>query len=250
MLAVSGCGTNLGRPPVYVECGGDGASRQLADAVVVLDWDGGTSALYPDDPFDGLDLGDFATTDGGTLADHADEFRELVRSKVTQIYCDMPDFSVKIEQRDDATFTGAKTTVFFGQFRAPDGGGQVGEADYDPCNRHADDEAIIFGAQYERLGGPYSLDEWVTMFANTTAHEIGHTLGYGHIARADRPDPSRSVFVELMLDRHTISELQQEQRVVVEQSTCPSLTIAAKTATAGEDPNLVYICNHLDTYGQ
>lgn len=249
MLAVAGCGTNLGRPLIYVECGDDGATRRIADAVVVLDWDGGTSALYPDDPFDGIELASFETTDGGTLADHTDDFKALVRNKVTQIYCDQPDFSVKIVQKGDAGIPGAKTTVYFAQLRAPGGGGQVGEADYDPCNRHADDEAIIFGAQYDRLGGPYSLNEWVTMFANTTAHEIGHTLGYGHIDRADRPDPSRTLFVELMLDRHTVSELQQEQRIVVDQSSCPSATTAAaKTATATED--LVYICNHLDSHGK
>jgi len=243
--ALSGCGTNLGRPLVYVDCGTGDAGRQIADEVVVLDWDGGTSALYPDDPFEGIDLSLFQLTDGTTLADHDADFKELVRSKVGQIYCDDPDFSVKIEQKGESAYRGAKTIVYFAQFRAPSGG-QVGEADYDPCNRHDDDEAIIFGEQYERLGGPYSLDEWVTMFANTTAHEIGHTLGYGHIDRADRPDPARTLFVELMLDRHTISELQQEQRIVVDQSTCPGVTASAKTLATDADREVVYICNHLD----
>jgi len=243
-----GCGTNLDRPIVYVDCGG--AARTLAEEVVVLDWDGGVSALYPNSPFDGLDLSAFETTDGGTLADRAEEFKARVRERVAGIFCALPDHTISVLQKRDAAFAGAKTTVFFGQLKAPGGGAQVGEADYDPCNRYAADEAIIFGEQYMRLGGPYTFEDWVTMYANTTAHEIGHTLGYGHINRADRPDSAQTLFVELMLDRHTISELQQQQRIVVDQPTCFSGTPAArKVRNATDDPtgdepadDLVFMC--------
>ncbi len=234
-----GCGTDFGRPLVYVDCG---AGRALADEIVVLDWDGGVSGIYPDDPFDGLDLSSFETTDGGTLADRADEFKSLVRDRVASIYCDRPGQVVSVMQKDDANFAGAKTTVFFGQFRAPGGGGQVGEADYDPCNRYASDEAIIFGEQYLRLGGPFSFDEWVTMYANTAAHEIGHTLGYGHIDRSDRPDPAQSLYVELMLERHTLSELQRQQRIIVEQSTCSE---GVNSKAQAPDDDLVFECGKL-----
>jgi hypothetical protein len=238
-MLIVGCGTDFGRPLVYVECGG--AGKALADEVVVLDWDGGVSAIYPDNPFSGIDLFSFETTDGGTLGDRADEFKELVRERVSQIYCDQADHVISVMHKADAEFSGAKTTVFFGQLQAPNGGAQVGEADYDPCNRYASDEAIIFGEQYLHLGGPFTFDEWVTMFSNTTAHEIGHTLGYGHIDRSDSPDPAQSLYIELMLDRHTISELKSQQRIVVDQSTCTDLN--AKTRTAGEE--IVLTCGHI-----
>jgi len=242
----AGCGSDFGRSSRYARCGGDDASRQIADAVVALDWDGGVSHIYPDTHFAGIDLTIFETTDGGTLADHADTFKQLVQEKVTSIYCDLIDHSILLLTPEETGVYEAKTIVYFGQLRAPGGGGQVGEADYDPCNRFVDDEALIYGSQFARLGGPYSVAQWATMFANTTAHEIGHTLGYGHVTRADQPDPGRSLFVELMLDRHTVDELLREQRIVVEQTSCPAeFNVSARTiASGGEVDEFVFVCTH------
>ena len=60
------------------------------------------------------------------------------------------------------------------------------------------------------------------LFANVCAHEIGHTLGFGHVVRSELDSSERSLFVELMLDRHTMSEMRQPHKFIVDQDNCPS----------------------------
>ncbi len=240
---ISGCGNDLGDPIVTralltVEC--DDVNTAATD-LIVLDWDGGITPLYADDSFEPLDLAEFPTVGGGTLADHADEFREALRQQVTRIYCDHAAVAVRFVHATDVAEAPA-TTVYFTHAISPTGDGQIGEAHFDTCNERHDNAAVIFGGQFERLRGEYTFDEWVLMFANTTAHEVGHTLGYGHIAREDRPEDGRSLFVELMLDRHTLDELRREQRFIVDQDTCPDEDFSA--ARRRDDP--ILICGAID----
>jgi hypothetical protein len=228
--AIVGCGTEPGnffavRPLLTSECTSPDGEPLPASDLVLLDWDGGVSPLYPNITIDALDLAEFPTADGDTLADRAEEFKEAVRGQITLIYCEFPDANIRVEQRT-GSYRGAATVVQYGQILSPTGGVQIGEGEYDPCNRYHDDAAVIYAEQIRRLGGPYTFEQWVLMFANVTAHEIGHTLGYGHIERSEQP--TRSLYVELMLTGHTISELQREQRYLVPQDTCSKDATAAR----------------------
>ncbi len=218
---ISGCGNNFGGPtalrPLFVaECGTD--TDRVASDLVVLDWDSTTNAIYPDDEFEPLDLSAFETTDGGTLADNAALFRERVRRQITTIYCDYDGPGIFVEHGRGEDLEA--TVVHMTQALSPLGGTQVGEGEYDRCNRQHDNLAVIFGGQILELAGVRTFDEWVLIFANVTAHEIGHTLGFGHVQRDQWSGASRSLYVELMLDGHTIHELASEQRFVEQQDNC------------------------------
>jgi hypothetical protein len=201
------------------EC--DESAAVIEGELVVLDWSGGTSPLYPNNRFDALELSDFPTTDGGTLADGADEFKEQVRLEITRILCDSPGPKVQVRHAKDTSEL-VRTTIHYTQALPPDANAVIGEGEYDPCNQQHDNAAVIFGAEILGQGGTGTFDEWVHIFANVTAHEIGHTLGFGHIDREQFSSTDRSLYVELMLNGHTMDELRRTQRFVVEQTNCPS----------------------------
>lgn len=220
----AGCGGSLndalpGRSLFLTECGGD-ADRVAAD-LVVLDWHGGVTAIYPDEDFEALDLSAFETANGGTLADDGELFKERVRLQVARIFCDSSGPGIRIRHADDVEDQ-AGTTVYYTQALSPVGWLQIGEAEYDVCNRQHDNVAVIFGEQVRRLGAAYTFDEWVLVFANLTAHEIAHTLGYAHVPRDESPEVERSYFVELMYDGHTMEEMRREQRFLTDQTNCPA----------------------------
>jgi len=232
MIFAAGCGQDLAgsfaaRSLLVTQCADSPEEQQLASDLILLDWNGGTTLLYPDQTFASMDFSVFDLMEGGTLADDVDVFKDAVQQKIIQIFCEYTDIQIRIEQAEDFPLTDA-TTVYFAQERAPVMAGQIGEAHYDPCNLNHTDTAVLFGDEIRRIGSDFTFDEWVLIFANTAAHEIGHTLGFGHIERADQPEPHRSLYVELMLDRHTVYELIQEQRFVVDQSSCPDDIIRSR----------------------
>jgi len=232
VLATVGCGNNYSpqvlNAMIPADCPNATGAKVAAADVVLLDWSGGMTKIYPSDDLPGLDLSAFETTDGGTLADNADAFKEAVRTEATRILCDMPT--------DGIHLTNAKTglpqdhsRVVLAEIVSPLGGSQIGQGEYDPCNELHDNDAIIFGSEILKLGGPYSFDQWVQMFANVTAHEIGHTLGYPHVPRIIYPASQRPAFVELMLATHTVDEMISPQRYLSDVNNCPNTPAVAKT---------------------
>jgi len=208
--------------------------------LVLLDWTGGLNPIHPDKVMRGLDFSAFQTVDGGSLADAAERFQEDVRAKVSRIFCDDPELSVVVQNGEDTAFT-ADTVVHLTQETPPNGGTDIGEGEYDPCDRQNDNAALVYGERLRQLSGPYGYEEWVNVFANVCAHEVGHTLGFGHVERTAQPDIARSLYVELMLDRHTMAEMRREQRLVVEQTNCAAELLSSRAIsvdaypTAGHD---------------
>lgn len=218
---LSGCGNNLGNTvnkPLFVADCHPGA---IATDLVILGWSGGTSNIYPDDEFPGLDFASFETADGGTLADAPEAFKDAVRNEVVRILCGQPSVSVAV-QNEKGRVDADATTIYIVQAPSKVGGGQIGEGEFDPCNLQHDNSALIFGDELRDLPGPYTFDDWVLIFANVTAHEIGHTLGFNHVPRSDSNDSEHRLFVELMLAGHTVDEMIRSQRFLSDETNCPN----------------------------
>lgn len=247
VLAGSGCvgGPPVGNSPLFVsDCDSQVAGKPAEASLVVIDWTGGTTAIYPDQELAGVDLTQFPVTGGGTLADHAESFQDQVSQEVARIYCDWPQVSIAVRVgEDDAEGAEADTVVYVTQETKPDGSMDIGQGEYDPCDHQNDNSAIIYGKRIVQLGAAYTYEEWVAVFSNVIAHEVGHTLGYGHIVRAERTDVGRSIFVELMLDRHTMTEMRRAQRFVADQSNCGG-TDDSPTLGSTQGASVVPTCSY------
>lgn len=250
LIAAGGCGTSLALvsslDPAIVAARGEadanengananenGANAPVATpVVVVLNWEGGQSSLYRDLDLKRIDLGSFTTSEGETLAEREEEFKELVARRIELILNGLEELDVRVVESPPAGVS-VETTVHLTQELSPNGRVEIGRAHYDPCNGHYDDEAVIFGEQVHRLGDGFSFDEWVTVFSNVSAHETAHTFGFAHLSRVRNPPTQRSAYVELMLDNHTMSEMRRPQRMMSGQTNCPTDDPSASGTMSG-----------------
>lgn len=189
-------------------------------SVIAIDFDGGGSALYPHRILAPLDLTAFRTADGGTLADHDAALKETIRDGVAGILSSLDGFDIIVVDARASSLP-ADTLVHVCQERPANGRPEIGRAEYDPCNRQHDNAAVIFAGQIADMGGSYTEQEWIHVFANVCAHEIAHTLGFGHIDRTNA-ETAREGIVELMLDGHTMGEMRGPQGFITARSTCPA----------------------------
>lgn len=210
-----------GIEPLFVSDCGNVESASVRD-VAMLDWTGGVSLIFPDWDLPELDLSAFETSDGGTLADDEIAFRDAVRLRVVDLLCDFP-LGASIREGEGPSDS-PYNVVYVTQAASPHSHAQIGEAEYDVCNDDHGDDAIIYGAEILGLGESFTFGEWVMLFSNVIAHEIGHTLGFGHAPRVE----SNAPYVELMLAEHTLEEMLSEQRFMSDMTNCPEEAIQSR----------------------
>jgi len=214
--------------------GGDAAARQSepsacliapepADAgtVIVLVWDGGLSRQTGSRELAAFNA--YALSYADTSAEDADleaRFRAAVLARVQLILCDLEPADVTVVAGDADSYRLATRVHITGD--APLGGGKhIGQSDFDACNERPDDAAVIWGGALAARIPPLRFEQWVNVVANTTAHEIGHTLGFTHPSEETVAQMLPVPAIEIMRSNVKPSELAGEQAFVLPQQTCP-----------------------------
>lgn len=200
--------------------------------MILLQWDGGESSIFPDVKFAPFHAGDYSLPGGRTLADDEATFKNAVREQVRDILTAALGRDVRVLDESPREGVVATIVLVTGDV-SPAGGSRIGEAEYDACNATDFDSAVVFGRTIARLAGGrgFDLDDWVHVFANVCAHEAAHTLGFGHISRRDIAVDAAAPYVELMLEGHTMDEMRRPQQVMVPQEPCGESELAAHVHT-------------------
>ena len=195
---------------------------EAADTLIVLDWTGGSNRHAPGRVLAGFELSALAISDAADRASiNADAFRADVLARVRTMLCALDPMTVAVVDGEAEDHPGATVVHITGDEPA-EGGKQIGQSDFDPCNRFSDDGAIIWAGAMARRIPEATYDQWVMALANATTHEIGHTLGFFHPTEADlaRTLPGNPS-AEVMRKTTSISELLSPQAFLIEQDTCP-----------------------------
>jgi len=215
---------------------------QDANTLVVLVWEGGQSRQTGDRRLAAFDVHSLRFSDDSLNdGELSERFQAAVLSRVQVILCDLEPQDVTVVTSPGEMISGATLVHLVGDSPAEEAR-HIGQSSFDPCNAHGDDSAVIWGGALASRMPPLTFDQWVNVVANTTAHEIGHTLGFTHpdeatVARM-LPQPS----AEIMRANVKPSELAGEQYFLLEQHTCPGhepgdgsyALIGAMAATLGD----------------
>ena len=230
LLQVVGCGTTdllLGATgdseggTVNTQSCAAAPAPEEAGTLVVLDWDGGINELVRGRELSAFEVDDLYFTDTAIDSDDLEVlFAEAVLGRVRAILCSLDPMDVAVIEGEADDYPDATVVHICGDEPFADGK-HIGQADFDPCNANLDDSVVIWGgALATRIGGA-TFGGWVNALAKTTAHEIGHTLGFAHPSEQTvamlLPVPS----AEVMRSNVTVSQLLGEQNFLIEQETCP-----------------------------
>jgi len=241
-LTMAGCGSSLPLENLTLrtrtnDCSvldPDAGTREAIDRFI-LDFTGGDNPIYLDGEVEGANLGAFETTEGDTLQDLEKQFTQDVRDEIVLILCDAGEYEIQVRVGEAERNLGVNVLHFVNEIPADDSQ-RMGQAEYDPCNLYHDNVAIVYTSQFlDAYADPLPYEDWVAVFANVAAHEICHTLGFSHVARAEHAPTGDAEYVELMLDGHTFAELCRPQRRLVPLTSCPENEDEEAIATlAGE----------------
>lgn len=186
--------------------------------LIVLDWDGGESPLVRDKVLTGFDVASLTFADGKVMSQ--DEFQAAVLTRVGEILCVLDPMDVAVIIGDGSTYQDSTVIHITGDAPA-NNAKHIGQSHFDLCNEHLDDSGVIWGGALAERISDATVDEWINAFANTIAHETGHTLGFFHpdpdlVARL-LPSPS----TEIMRAQTSTADLLQPQAFLLDQDTCP-----------------------------
>ena len=193
-----------------------------AYTLVVLDWDGGSNPMVQEglSPFtiEELTISDYSDS----LTDLDTAYRAAVLGRVREMLCVLDPMDITVIEGDGDDYPDA-TVVHITGDKPRAGGMHIGQSTFDMCNERPDDSAVIWvGVMVDNVSQA-TFAEWVNIVANTTTHEIGHTIGFAHPSAENvggrmLPVPDE----EVMRINVTVAQLRKEQNFVIEQNTCPS----------------------------
>lgn len=188
--------------------------------VIVLDWTGGFSDITSD-WLAPLDFSELYLASGESLESHVESLQESVLVRVEEILSTLEPvrFDVVTGEGDDSS---EETVVYFTSDAVSGTKLYVGQTKLDRCDLNEGASVVVWGGTLLSLGNDYGYEQWVNLFANIAAHEIGHTIGFFHpdAVLTDLTDYEKNT--EIMLGVHTMSSLLGRQEFLIPQETCPA----------------------------